>query len=90
MFTSIMDEVIELQNMENVCRLCLSTDEPKSSVFEAEESPVSLANKIQACLSIQVCLIYCYLVIFSFFLMFLSFFVSFNFLHIISVIMRVH
>ncbi|XP_006617514.1 zinc finger protein 62-like [Apis dorsata] len=49
-----MDEVIELQNMENVCRLCLSTDEPKSSVFEVEDSPVSLANKIQACLSIQI------------------------------------
>ena len=48
-----MDEVVELQNMENVCRLCLSTDEPKLSVFETEDS-LSMASKIQACLSIQV------------------------------------
>nr|XP_034182381.1 zinc finger protein 62 homolog [Osmia lignaria] len=53
-FRSTMDEVDELQNMENVCRLCLSTDEPKLSVFGEQESPVSLANKIQACLSIQI------------------------------------
>nr|XP_012142293.1 PREDICTED: zinc finger protein Xfin-like isoform X1 [Megachile rotundata]XP_012142294.1 PREDICTED: zinc finger protein Xfin-like isoform X1 [Megachile rotundata]XP_012142295.1 PREDICTED: zinc finger protein Xfin-like isoform X1 [Megachile rotundata] len=49
-----MDEVDELQNMESVCRLCLSTDEPKLSVFGEQESPVSLANKIQACLSIEI------------------------------------
>ncbi|XP_076626737.1 uncharacterized protein LOC143344505 [Colletes latitarsis] len=49
-----MDEVVELQNMENVCRLCLSTDEPKSSVFGMQDSPVPLATKIQACLSIQI------------------------------------
>lgn len=54
-----MDEVDELQNMENVCRLCLSTDEPKLSVFGEQESPVSLANKIQACLSIQVGISHC-------------------------------
>lgn len=50
-----MDEVVELQDMENVCRLCLSTDEPKLSVFEMEDSLLSMASKIQACLSIQVC-----------------------------------
>lgn len=49
-----MGEVVELQNVEDVCRLCLSTDEPKLSVFETGDSPVSLASKIQACLSIQV------------------------------------
>ncbi|XP_017788464.1 PREDICTED: zinc finger protein 845-like [Habropoda laboriosa] len=49
-----MDEVVELQDMENVCRLCLSTDDPKSSVFGGQDSPVSLASKIQACLSIQI------------------------------------
>ncbi|XP_076232943.1 uncharacterized protein LOC143178289 [Calliopsis andreniformis] len=49
-----MDEVVVLQNMENVCRLCLSTDEPKSSVFGMQDSPVPLAAKIQACLSIQI------------------------------------
>ncbi|XP_071855823.1 uncharacterized protein [Bombus fervidus] len=49
-----MDEVVELQNMEDVCRLCLSTDEPKLSVFETEDSPVPIASKIQACLSIQI------------------------------------
>ncbi|KZC09648.1 Zinc finger protein 91 [Dufourea novaeangliae] len=49
-----MDDVVELQNMENVCRLCLSNDEPKTSVFGAQDSPVSLATKIQACLSIQI------------------------------------
>lgn len=52
---STMDEVVELQDMENVCRLCLSTDEPKLSVFEMEDSLLSMASKIQACLSIQVC-----------------------------------
>ncbi|XP_053987514.1 zinc finger protein 62 homolog [Hylaeus volcanicus] len=49
-----MDEVVELQDMENVCRLCLSTDEPKSSVFGMQDSPVPLVTKIQACLSIQI------------------------------------
>lgn len=59
-----MDEdVVEIENVKNVCRLCLSTDEPRSSVFatyeeEEEEvekdSGVPLAAKIQACLSIQV------------------------------------
>ncbi|OAD57830.1 Zinc finger protein 91 [Eufriesea mexicana] len=49
-----MDEVVELQKMDNVCRLCLSTDEPKSSVFGTENASVSLASKIQACLSIQI------------------------------------
>lgn len=49
-------EVIE--NVEDVCRLCLSIDEPRSSVFVAPEqedpSCVTLVAKIQACLSIQV------------------------------------
>ncbi|KOX71317.1 Zinc finger protein hangover [Melipona quadrifasciata] len=49
-----MDKVAELQNVENVCRLCLSTDEPKLSVFEMEDSLLSMASKIQACLSIQI------------------------------------
>ncbi|XP_078045751.1 uncharacterized protein LOC144474585 isoform X2 [Augochlora pura] len=49
-----MDKVVVLQRMENVCRLCLSEDEPKLSVFGAQETPVSLATKIQACLSIQI------------------------------------
>lgn len=48
---------MEVGNVENICRLCLSTDEPRSSVFEAheqEDSAIPLATKIQACLSIQV------------------------------------
>ncbi|XP_076283499.1 uncharacterized protein LOC143210486 isoform X2 [Lasioglossum baleicum] len=49
-----MDEVVVLQNMENVCRLCLSGDEPKLSVFGSQETPVSLATKIQTYLSIQI------------------------------------
>lgn len=54
-----MDEdAVEIENGENVCRLCLSTDEPRSSVFEEtderEDTDVSLATKIQGCLSIQV------------------------------------
>ncbi|XP_076674474.1 uncharacterized protein LOC143372311 isoform X2 [Andrena cerasifolii] len=49
-----MDEVVELRNMENACRLCLSTDEGKSSVFAMQDTPVSLAAKIQGCLSIQI------------------------------------
>lgn len=54
-----MDEdVVEIENVENVCRLCLSTDEPRSSVFttdkEEDDTAVSLAVKIKACLSIEV------------------------------------
>jgi len=60
-----MDEnVVEIENEEaienvaNVCRLCLSTDGPRASVFGTQEkeesSSVSLVAKIQACLSIQV------------------------------------
>ena len=48
-----------IENVENVCRLCLSTDGPRASVFgtqekEKESSSVSLIAKIRACLSIQV------------------------------------
>ncbi|XP_011693099.1 PREDICTED: zinc finger protein 26-like [Wasmannia auropunctata] len=57
-----MDEdVVEIENVESVCRLCLSTDEPRASVFATQEeeeekdlSSVPLAAKIQACLSIQI------------------------------------
>jgi len=54
-----MDEdVVEIGNVESVCRLCLSTDETRSSVFatQGHEDPsgVSLITKIEACLSIQV------------------------------------
>lgn len=51
---------MEIENAEDVCRLCLSTDGPKSSVFAKQEdekealSGVPLVAKIQACLSIQV------------------------------------
>ncbi|XP_011263823.2 zinc finger protein 836 [Camponotus floridanus] len=52
------EDVMEIGNVENVCRLCLSVDEPRSSVFaqdrEEDPSSVSLAAKIQACLSIQI------------------------------------
>lgn len=50
--------MVEIGNVENVCRLCLSADEPRFSVFaqDREEDPsgVPLTAKIQACLSIQV------------------------------------
>lgn len=51
-----MDDIVELSNVENVCRLCLSVEEPKSSIFEAQDSStaVPLVTKIQACLSLQV------------------------------------
>ncbi|KAL6254348.1 hypothetical protein P5V15_014396 [Pogonomyrmex californicus] len=56
-----MDEdVVEIGNVESVCRLCLSTDGPRSSVFAAQgeekedSSGISLVAKIQACLSIQI------------------------------------
>ncbi|XP_025987406.2 oocyte zinc finger protein XlCOF7.1 [Solenopsis invicta] len=56
-----MDEdVIEIESVENVCRLCLSTDRPRSSVFATQDdekegsSGVPLATKIQTCLSIQI------------------------------------
>jgi len=54
-----MDEdVVEIGNVESVCRLCLSTDETRSSVFAVQShedsSGVSLITKIEACLSIQV------------------------------------
>ncbi|KAI4503826.1 hypothetical protein M0802_001229 [Mischocyttarus mexicanus] len=50
-----MDEV-ELLNVENVCRLCLTVEEPKSSIFQTEDSStaVPLVTKIQACLSLQI------------------------------------
>lgn len=51
-----MDDIVELLNVENVCRLCLSVEEPKSSIFGAQDSSaaVPLVTKIQACLSLQV------------------------------------
>ncbi|KYN03023.1 Zinc finger protein Xfin [Cyphomyrmex costatus] len=53
------EDVMEFENVENVCRLCLSTDGPRSSVFATQEeeeelSSVPLVAKIQACLSIQL------------------------------------
>lgn len=53
-----MDEdIVEIGNVKNVCRLCLSTDKPRSSVFttyEQENPALSLAVKIRSCLSIEV------------------------------------
>ncbi|KAK2583123.1 hypothetical protein KPH14_009149 [Odynerus spinipes] len=50
-----MDDVVELQNVDNVCRLCLSAEEPKSSIFGTQDSAaVPLVIKIQACLSLQI------------------------------------
>ncbi|XP_015111400.1 zinc finger protein 845 isoform X1 [Diachasma alloeum] len=49
-----MDEVVELEALDNVCRLCLSTDEPKSPIFGVQGAAVPLAEKIQDCLSIEV------------------------------------
>ncbi|XP_020287905.1 zinc finger protein 585B-like isoform X2 [Pseudomyrmex gracilis] len=52
------EDVVEIENVENVCRLCLSADEPRSSVFSAQEqeddSDVLLVDKIEDCLSIQI------------------------------------
>ncbi|KAH0560707.1 zinc finger protein 62 homolog [Cotesia glomerata] len=50
------DDVVELNNVENLCRLCLSSDDPKSPIFGLQESSVPLADKIQACLSIEILL----------------------------------
>ena len=49
-----MNNVVDLKSVEDVCRLCLSPDEPKSLIFGDTVSPASLATKIQACLSIDV------------------------------------
>ncbi|XP_034948720.1 zinc finger protein 62 homolog [Chelonus insularis] len=49
-----MDDVVEFENVEDLCRLCLSKDEPTSSIFGVQESSVPLADKIQACLSIEI------------------------------------
>ncbi|XP_015603291.1 zinc finger protein 62 homolog [Cephus cinctus] len=49
-----MEEMEQLRNVEDLCRLCLSVDQPKSSVFRGEDSSVSLATKIEACLSIEI------------------------------------
>lgn len=50
-----MDDDLALSpNVENICRLCLSSDEPKSSIFDRDDSSVPLSSKIQACLAIQV------------------------------------
>ncbi|XP_018364842.1 PREDICTED: zinc finger protein 845-like [Trachymyrmex cornetzi] len=47
-----------IENVENVCRLCLSKDGPRASVFATQEEEESsrelLVAKIQACLSIQI------------------------------------
>ncbi|XP_046618635.1 zinc finger protein 62 homolog isoform X1 [Neodiprion virginianus] len=49
-----MDDAASTPNVENVCRLCLSADEPRSSIFEGDDSSVPLSFKIQACLAIEV------------------------------------
>ncbi|XP_012274931.1 zinc finger protein 845 [Orussus abietinus] len=49
-----MDEVEVLADVDNVCRLCLSTEGPKVSIFSVHDSSVPLASKIKACLSIEV------------------------------------
>ncbi|XP_012256689.2 zinc finger protein Xfin-like [Athalia rosae] len=49
-----MDDVVSIPNVENICRLCLSPDDPKSSIFDGDDSSVPLSCKIQACLAIQI------------------------------------
>lgn len=56
-----MDEIVELdsvENVKNVCRLCLSTDKHKIEIFGVKDSPISFVKKIQDYLSIEVILIY--------------------------------
>ncbi|XP_071646346.1 uncharacterized protein [Temnothorax longispinosus] len=59
----MVENVSDFGNVKNVCRLCLSADGPRSSVFATQEDEekedssghrVPLAAKIQACLSIQI------------------------------------
>lgn len=48
-----MVEIIDIKNVDNVCRLCLSTDEPKLSIFDHNDSTI-LLDKIRSCLAIQI------------------------------------
>lgn len=49
-----MDDAVPTPSVDSVCRLCLSPDEPKLSIFDGDDSSVPLSSKIQACLAIQV------------------------------------
>ncbi|XP_066595583.1 gastrula zinc finger protein xFG20-1-like isoform X1 [Prorops nasuta] len=49
-----MDEMIDEADIQNVCRLCLSNENPKTWIFNNQGSTIPLASKIQACLSINV------------------------------------
>ncbi|XP_043272798.1 zinc finger protein Xfin-like [Venturia canescens] len=50
-----MNDIVDVRNVGNVCRLCLSSKKPKSSVFADQAiAAVSLASKIQTCLSIEI------------------------------------
>ena len=48
-----MEDVIEI-NWEKACRLCLTTDEIGTSIFDEPLSSVPLADKIKNCTSIKV------------------------------------
>ena len=49
-----MNDVEELQGLESACRLCLTTDETRSSIFGAVPTLVPLVDKIQSCVSVEV------------------------------------
>ncbi|KAF7988787.1 hypothetical protein HCN44_007097 [Aphidius gifuensis] len=49
-----MDDIVELDNIKNVCRLCLSTDEPKIDIFGIKESSLPFDELIHQHLLIEV------------------------------------
>ncbi|XP_003427125.1 zinc finger protein Xfin [Nasonia vitripennis] len=50
-----MEDVVEITaGLENACRLCLTTEQTRSSIFGVPHVSVPFAEKIRACLSIQV------------------------------------
>ncbi|XP_058791456.1 zinc finger protein 62-like [Phymastichus coffea] len=48
-----MDDVVEI-SLANACRLCLTTDQTRSSIFTVPYLSVPIVDKIRSCLSIQV------------------------------------
>ncbi|XP_011502801.1 PREDICTED: zinc finger protein 62 homolog isoform X2 [Ceratosolen solmsi marchali] len=49
-----MDDVVEISGLENACRLCLTTEQTRSSIFGVPHVSVPFVEKIRACLSIQI------------------------------------
>lgn len=55
-----MDDDVEIAaGLEHACRLCLTTDQTRTSIFAVPERSLPFDEKISTCLSIQVSLTIC-------------------------------